>query len=181
MNTGIAVRNILIGAGCALVLAGCGGSEGEADRAPAASRPAATPAPAATPPVRHGRVLTVFRRVRYEGATMNVMTLYADGFLKIDVPNGGAGGAKFVSRATARAVRGVRRALARTPWGHLSKRRVVFDRSGAYFMLHHRGKDYIAMADGMSPDLKPLVTRLNAILIGDARGERRVVHRWGSV
>ena len=172
------MRRVLIGAGCALALAGCGSGEREAARPAAAhAAPAATPAPAA----RHGRELIVFRRVRYEGATLNVMTLYADGFLKIDVPNGGAGGAKFVSRATPRAVRGVRRAIARTPWRHLSRRRVVFDRSGAYFMLHHRGEDYIAMADGMSPDLKPLVTRLNAILTGDGRGERRVVHRWGSV
>ena len=60
-------------------------------------------------------------------------------------------------------------------------RRVLFDRSGAYFMLHHGGEDYIAMADGMSPDLKPLVTRLNAILTGNGRGERRTVHRWGRI
>ncbi len=172
------MRRVLIGAGCALALAGCGSSEREA------ARPAATHAALATTPepvARHGRALIVFRRVRYEGATLNVMTVYADGFLKIDVPNGGAGGAKFVSRATPRAARGVRRAIAATPWRHLSKRRVRFDRSGAYFMLHHRGEDYIAMADGMSPDLKPLVTRLNAILTGEGRGERRVVHRWGSV
>ena len=180
MNTGIAVRNILIGAGCSLVLAGCGGGEREAGRPAAAARPAATPAATPEPAVRHGRKLIVFRRVRYEGATLNVMTLYADGFVKIDVPNGGAGGAKFVSRATPRAMRGVRRALRTTPWGHLSKRRVLFDRSGAYFMLHRRGEDYIAMADGMSPDLKPLVTWLNAILTGDGRGERRTVHRWGT-
>jgi hypothetical protein len=180
MNTGIAVRNVLIGAGCALALAlaGCGGSEREADRpAAAVARPAVIPEPVA----RHGRKLIVFRRVRYEGATLNVMTVYADGFLKIDVPNGGAGGAKFVSQATPRAMRGVRRAIAATPWKHLSKRRVLFDRSGAYFMLHRRGEDYMAMADGMSPDLKPLVTRLNAILTGDGRGERRTVHRWGRI
>jgi hypothetical protein len=181
MNTAIAVRRFLIGAGCALALAGCGSNERESGRPAAAARPAATPT--ATPRLiaQHGRELIVFRRVRYEGATLNVMTLYADGFLKIDVPNGGAGGAKFVSRATPRAVRGVRRAMASTPWRHLSERRVLFDRSGAYFLLHHRGEDYIAMADGMSPDLKPLVTRLNAILIGDARGGRRTVHRWGRI
>ena len=180
MNTGIAVRNVLIGAGCALALGGCGGGEREAGRPAAAAHPAVTRAATPDPVARHGRVLTVFRRVRYEGATMNVMTLYADGFLTIDVPNGGAGGAKFLSRATPRALRGVRRAIAATPWRHLSKRRVVFDRSGAYFMLHQRGEDHIAMADGMSPDLKPLVTRLNAVLIGDGRGERRPVHRWGT-
>ena len=108
MNTGIAVRTLVAGAGCALALAGCGGADREAGRPAAASHPAATPDPVA----EHGRELIVFRRVRYEGATLNVMTFYAD---------------------------------------------------------------------GMSPDLKPLVTRLNAILVGDARGERRVVHRWGSI
>jgi len=182
MNTGIAVRTVLIGAGCALALVGCGGGEREAGRpAAAAAWPTATPTATPDPVARHGRKLIVFRRVRYEGATLNVMTLYADGFLTIDVPNGGAGGARFVSRATPRAVRSTRRLIAKTPWRHLSKHRVLFDRSGAYFMLHHRGEDYIAMADGMSRDLKPLVTQLNAILVGDARGERRVVHRWGSI
>jgi hypothetical protein len=173
MNTGIAVRSLLVGAGCALVLAGCGDAKREA------ARPAATPA--AEPAAHHGRELIVFRRVRYEGATMNVMTLYDDGFLKIDVPNGGAGAAKFVSHATPRAMRGVRRAMARTPWRHLSGRKVLFDRSGAYFMLHHGGEDYVAMADGMSVDIKPLVTWLNAILVGDGRGARRTVHRWGRI
>jgi hypothetical protein len=172
----------LIGAGCALVLAGCGSSgERETGRQATAARPAATPAATPDPGAGHGRKVIVFRRVRYEGATLNVMTLYADGFLTIDVPNGGAGGAKFVSEATPRAVRGVRRAIARTPWRHLSMRKVVFDRSGAYFMLHHRGRDHIAMADGMSADLEPVVTRLNAILTGDGRGERRLVHRWGRI
>jgi hypothetical protein len=177
----VAVRRLLIGAGCAVLLAGCGSSEREAGSPPAAAR--ATAPPAATPDAaaRHGRKVIVFRRVRYEGATLNVMTLYADGFVKIDVPNGGAGGAAFVSRATPRALRGVRRAIAETPWRHLSKRKVLFDRSGAYFMLHHRGEDYIAMADGMSADLKPIVTRLNAILVGDGRGERHTVHRWGRI
>lgn len=177
MNARIVVRSLLV-AGCTLALAGCGGGERVADRpAVAAATPTATPDPTAG----HGRKLIVFRRVRYEGATMIVMSLYADGFIVFDVPNGGAGGAKFLSRATPRAVRGVRRSIAATPWRHLSRRRVRFDRSGAYFMLHHGGQDFIAMADGMSRDLKPLVIRLNAILTGDGRGERRVVHRWGSI
>ena len=122
MNKEVVVRRVLIGAGCALALAGCGSREREAGRPAAAAQAAATPAATPDPVARHGRKLIVFRRVRYEGATLNVMTLYADGFVRIDVPNGGAGGAKFVSRATPRAVRGVRRAIAPTPWRHLSKR-----------------------------------------------------------
>ena len=173
------MRRVVIGAGCALVLAGCGSGETETTGAPAAARPAATPA-AAPASHRAARDLIVFRRVRFEGATLNVMTVRADGSLKIDVPNGGAGGAKFVSRLTPRALRGVRRSIAATPWRHLSKRRVPFDRSGAYFMLHYRGEDHIAMADGMSIDLKPIVTRLNGILTGSGQPRhRQVVHRWG--
>ena len=181
MNMGIAVRSILAAASCGLAMGGCGGGEREAGSRPATAKAAPTAAATPAPEARHGRKLIVFRRVRYEGATMNVMSLYADGFVRIDVPNGGAGAAAFESQATQRAMRGVRRAIARTPWRHLSKRKVFFDGSGAYFMLHHRGEDFIAMADGMSADLKPLVTRLNAILVGDARGERRTVHRWGRI
>ena len=181
MTRAYAVKTMLIGAGCALLAAGCGTGEREARSRPAAAQSAPAPAATPAPEARHGRKLIVFRRVRYEGATMNVMSLYADGFVRIDVPNGGAGGAAFESRATQRAVRGVRSAIAGTPWRHLTKRKVLFDRSGAYFMLQHRGDDYIAMADGMSADLKPLVTRLNAILVGDARGERKTVHRWGRI
>ena len=180
MKTRVVVRTLVIGTGCAMALAGCGSSEREAGRA---VRAAATPVAAATPTPaqQHGRRLIVFRRVRYEGATMIVMSLYADGFIRLDVPNGGAGGAAFESRTTPRVVRGVRRAIADTPWRHLSRRKIRFDRSGAYFMLHHGGDDYIAMCDGMSVDLKPLVTRLNAILVGDARGPRKTVHRWGRI
>jgi hypothetical protein len=181
MNTRMLVRTLVLGGGCALALTGCGSRERDAGPAPAAARPAATPAATPAPAARHGRKLIVFRRVRYEGATMIVMSLYADGFVRLDVPNGGAGGAAFESRTTPRVVRGVRRAIAATPWRHLSPRKVRFDGSGAYFMLHHGGEDYIAMCDGMSADLKPLVTRLNAILVGDARGPRRTVHRWGRI
>ena len=175
------MRQIVIGAGCAaIVLAGCGSGETEVTRSRAAAPPPPVTAAATAVPRQAARDLIVFRRVRYEGATLNVMTVRADGSLKIDVPNGGAGGAKFVSHLTPRALRGVRRAIAATPWRHLSRRRVRFDRSGAYFLLHHRGQDEVAMASGMSRDLLPIVTRLNAILTGSGqRSERRLVHRFG--
>ena len=162
---------MLVGALVALGFAGCGES-GDSH----AARP---PAKAAAKP--QAPTLIVFRRVRYEGATLRTLYVHADGSLQVDVPNGGAGGANFTGKLTADALREVRATLAKTPWTHLTRRRVLYNRSGAYFMLHRRGEDYVAMADGMSRDLKPLVTRLNAILVGDARGERRVVHRWGSI
>ena len=93
MKTRVLVRMTLIGTGCALALAGCG-SEREADSVPAAApaAPAASATPA--PEARHGGKLIVFRRVRYEGATMNVMSLYADGFVRIRLVDDGLGPAR---------------------------------------------------------------------------------------
>jgi hypothetical protein len=162
---------MLIGAVLALALAGCG----------ARSQPAEGPA-AAEPARAQPRDLVVFRRVRFEGATLNVLHVRSDGSLEIDVPNGGAGGAEFASRLTPRALRGIRHALAATPWESLSRKRVRYDHSGAYFMLHRAGEDYIAMADGMSRDLLPIVARLNAVLNGAGQvSEKRVAHRFGKV
>ena len=58
-------------------------------------------------------------------------------------------------------------------------KRVLYNRSGAYFMLHHEGEDYVAMADGMSADLVPLVDRLNNVLNGDGQSQHVTVHRFG--
>jgi hypothetical protein len=178
------VRTIIILAStmAGLALAGCG-AERDAAAPSAAARPAAPvhrTRPSApvhrTHPARPApRTVIVFRRVRYEGATLRTMTVRSDGSLKIDVPGGGAGGAKFEGRLRPRALRGLRRAIARTPWHHLSRRTVLFDRSGAYFMLHYRGQDVVAMASGMSVDLEPLIARLNRILTTP----HRVVHRFG--
>ena len=164
---------ILASAMAGLALAGCG-AERDAAAPAAAARPAA-PVHRTHPARPEPRTVIVFRRVRYEGATLRTMTVRSDGSLKIDVPGGGAGGAKFEGRLRPRALRGLRRAIARTPWHHLSRRTVLFDRSGAYFMLHYRGQDVVAMASGMSVDLEPLIARLNRILTTP----HRVVHRFG--
>jgi len=164
------VKWLLMGALVALGIAGCGGGEKQATSAPSAAKTAAKP---------EAPTLIVFRRVRYEGATLRTMYVHADGSLQIDVPNGGAGGANFTGELTAGALRGVRAALAKTPWTHLTHRKVLYNRSGAYFMLHRRGEDYVAMADGMSADLVPLVDRLNNVLNGDGQTHHVTVHRFG--
>ena len=166
---------MLMGALVALVLTGCGGT-GSGTAASKRTAPAARTAAKPEAPT-----LIVFRRVRYEGATLRTMYVHADGSLKIDVPNGGAGGANFTGKLTADALREVRAALAKTPWKHLSRRKVLYNRSGAYFMLHHRGEDYVAMADGMSADLVPLIDRLNNVLNGDGQSRHDTVHRFGRV
>ena len=161
---------MLMSALVALGIAGCGGGDKEAARA----RPVAKAAP-------ESPTLIVFRRVRYEGATLRTMYVHADGSLKIDVPNGGAGASNFTGKLTRRALREVRTALATTPWTHLSRKRVVYNRSGAYFMLHREGEDYVAMANRMSVDLVPLVDRLNDVLNGDGQSRHTLVHRFGRI
>jgi len=191
------VRKSIIVGGAALVLAGAGcGAErdqeaqrpvgGAAGSQPAAAKPAPANEDAATwgNRAKGPRTLIVFRRVRYEGATMRILYVRADGSLKIDIPNGGAGGAKFDGRLTPRALRAVRRELAATPWRHLSRRRVPyvpFDTSGAYFMLHRGGRDYIAMASGMSRDLLPIVRRLNEVFNGKGQSRHKVEHRFHKI
>ena len=161
---------MLMGALVVLGFAGCGGADRHAEKArPVAKAAAESP------------TLIVFRRVRYEGATLRTMYVHADGTLKIDVPNGGAGGANFTGRLTPRALRDVRAALASTPWKHLTRKKVLYNRSGAYFMLHRAGEDYVAMADGMSADLVPLVDRLNNVLNGDGQSRHDTVHRFGRI
>jgi hypothetical protein len=162
---------MLVGALVALVFAGCGEATKTARRS--APKRAATKA---EPPN-----LIVFRRVRYEGATLRTLYVRADGSLKIDVPNGGAGASNFTGKLTRQALREVRSAVASTPWKHLTRKRVLYNRSGAYYMLHHGDEDYIAMADGMSEDLLPIVERLDGVLNGDGQARHHLVHRWGRI
>jgi hypothetical protein len=166
------VRKLMILGLLALPLSACGGSADTAKRTAVAV--AAKPQP---------RTLIVVRRIRYEGATIKVMDVRADGSLKLKVPNGGAGGANFEGRLTPKALRAVRRAIARTAWSHLPARRVLLDHSGGYYMLHYGGKDYVAMSDGMSAGLFPLVSRLDGIYSGEGliTGEWQVVHRFGRI
>jgi hypothetical protein len=163
VRTGLAVAAV----GAAAVVAGCGGSHHT--RAEAQARAPAKPD------------IIVFRRVRYEGATLRTLHLHPDGTMDVDVPGGGAGGAKFAGRLKPAMLRAIKRDIARTPWDALSHRKVTYNRSGAYFMLRHDGREHIAMAAGMSRDLVPLVDRLNAVLNGEGRAEYHLIHRFGKI
>jgi hypothetical protein len=176
----VLVRASIAAATCAAFLAACGADTDERAAPPAAAKPAAAkPAAAkARPAAPKAPAFLVFRRVRYEGATMRILTLRTDGAMSIDIPNGGAGGSFFSGRLKPRALRSIRRMVARTPWGHLSRRKVVLDDSGAYYMFHRNGKDYIGMASGMSPDLLPLVRRLNGVFIGQGVAYKKTDHRF---
>jgi hypothetical protein len=163
--------------------AGCGGGgDRDAPKTPKLPKP---PKPnAVTREEARARVkrnIIVFRRVRYEGATLRTLYLHPDGTMNVDVPGGGAGGSKFVGRVKPAVLAAIKRDIARTPWRALSRRRVTYNRSGAYFMLRHDGREHIAMARHLSPDLVPIIDRLNAVLNGEGRSEYHVVHRFNSV
>jgi hypothetical protein len=173
----------------AALLVACGGGSRGLDRRPSATisgdngyptgRVVQTMQPQTNP--HPPKYVIVFRRVRYEGATLRTLYLHRDGRIDVEVPGGGAGGSRYDGRVTKATLRSVQRLVRRTPWDHLSRRRVPLEPiagSGAYFMLRHAGKDHIAMADGMSPDLVPVVNRLNGILNGDGERSRRVLHRF---
>src|SRR3954454_5674160 len=91
-------------AGMAAVTA-CGGGGTERPTAPAAPVRAGTLKPAPD----HGRPVITFRRIRYMGATMRILNVYRDGAMKVDIPNGGAGGSRFAGRLTPGTLRAIRR------------------------------------------------------------------------
>jgi hypothetical protein len=153
----------------AAVLVGCGATD---DPKPAAQAPARA---AAAKPDK--QPLIEFRRVRYEGATMRILRLYDDGAVDIDIPNGGAGWSDYTGLLRPRALERIRGAIEDTPWRHLTRRKVTYDRSGAYYMMKRDGHDYVAMADRMSKDLVPVVQTLNGVLNG-GYSRKDVGHRY---
>ena len=158
----------------AAVLAGCGSTS----EAPPVKRASLHTFPTGPGDGSKAPTLITFRRVRYEGATLRTLKVHADGAIDIDIPGGGAGWSDYAGTLKPAALREIRRTIGRTPWGSLTHRKVVYQRSGAYFMLRHRGHDYIAMADGMSKDLVPVVDRLNGVLSGEGVSKKELGHRF---
>lgn len=122
--------------------------------------------------------LLVLRRIRYEGATLRTMYVHRDGSVSIDVPNGGAGGSKYAGRIAPGTFAVIRHEIATIPWHHLSRRKRFLDASGGYFIVRHGDSEHVAMSDGMSVDLLPLVRRLQGVFNGGLR-DKRVLHRFG--
>jgi hypothetical protein len=174
------VMLVIVAAVVATLVAACGdGDDAGLDRRPTVTaRSADDTLQPQDRAAEHARDLIVFRRIRYEGATLRTLYLRRDGSMDIEVPGGGAGGSRYTGRVTGATLRAVKRLVARTPWDALSAHRVTYDRSGAYFMLRHGGEERIAMAAHMSRDLVPLVDRLNGILNGEGRAEHRAIHRF---
>ena len=184
------MRTILLTAALAassvLVVACGGGSDRGFDRRPTATatvagdngQPTRWAEQTSSPDPNAPTNLIVFRRIRYEGATMRTLYLHRDGTMQIEVPGGGTGAARFAGRVTAGTLRDVRAMVRRIDWRHLSPRKVHLDGSGAYYMLRRGEQEHVAMASGMSRDLVPVVQRLNDVLNGEGVASKRPVHRF---
>ena len=123
--------------------------------------------------------IVMFRRIRYEGATLRTMYVHADGAVDIDIPSGGAGGAKQQARLRPAALAAIRSEVARTPWRHLSRRKAGYlAGSGAYFIVRRGAAERVASSDGMSVDLLPLVKRLNRTMNGAGLVDERTRNRF---
>ena len=166
-----------------VAVAGCGDSGG-LDKRPSTAGDNGQPARWAKQPLQpqndpHApKNVIVFRRVRYEGATLRTLYLHRDGTIDIEIPGGGTGAARYDGSVTDETLRDVKALVRRTDWDHLSPKKVPLDGSGAYYMLRHDGKEHVAMASGMSADLIPVVKRLNGILNGEGRKTHRALHRF---
>ena len=169
------MRVTLLAALAALAIAGagCGG----AAHSPAPTGPGLPIQPQDDPHPPPNVI--VFRRIRYEGATMRTLYLHRDGTMDIEVPGGGTGASRFDGSVTPATLAAVKALVHRIDWNDLSRRKVTLDGSGAYYMLRHAGREHIAMASGMSADLVPVVKRLNGILNGEGRATHRLLHRFG--
>ncbi len=169
------MRTLFVVPLAAAALIGCGETASDT-----ASTPVRKPAPPAreTIPAYKSPDMLVFRRIRYEGATTRTLVVREDGTFDVNIPNGGAGGSWFTGALTSGMQAAIRRDVARTPWGHLSRRKATLDRSGAYFILRHGGEEHVAMSAGMSKDLMPLVVRANSVLNGEGRDWYEVRHRF---
>jgi hypothetical protein len=181
------VRSFLVwavlAASSALVVA-CGGADRGFDRRASATvtgdngQPARWVKQTAQPRADAPENLIVFRRIRYEGATMRTLYLHHDGTMQVEVPGGGTGASRFDGRVTAGTLRDVRALVRRIDWRHPSPHKVEFDGSGAYYMLRHGEDEQVAMASGMSKDLIGVVRRLNGVLNGEGVASKRPVHRF---
>ena len=168
----------------AVLVVGCGDADPGFDRRPSAAvngdngQPARWARQTAQPRPDAPENLIVFRRIRYEGATMRTLYLHHDGTMQVEVPGGGTGAARFDGRVTAGTLHDVRALVRRIDWRHLSRRKVELDGSGAYYMLRHGHDEHVAMASGMSRDLVGVVRRLNDVLNGEGVASKRPVHRF---
>ena len=146
----------LLAIALAAVLAGCG----------SASKPA-TPARghAATP---RAAELVNYQRNGGLAATLDTVTVRADGSTRADKRYGGAGRRFDDFRLSAPVMARLRAALGRLP----ARSPAVGDgmRAGATYLLRYRGVTYVARQGAVPAALRPAIGTLDAIADGAGRG-----------
>ena len=151
------VRRVLIAAGIALLLSGCGDSG-------AARRPAKTPAPRAFAQ-SHAPVLAELTQQR-PGALIDKITVRVDGTGLFDRPSGGVGRVQRdveLFPAVLTRLRSDLRALPRrTGRGDGSPAA-----NGATYILRYRGRTYVARQGAEPPALRHPLRLLAGLLVGD--------------
>jgi hypothetical protein len=144
------VRYLLVLPLCAVLAAGCGGSE---------SRPAAA--------AKRAPVLVSFQRNGGATATLDAVLVRADGWTRSDKRYGGAGRRYDDFRLSAPMLRSLRAGLRRLPArltdaGH-------GDRGGAMYLLRYGATSYYARQGAVPRALAPVVRTLEAIVNGGGR------------
>jgi hypothetical protein len=137
-----------------LALGACGGSK----REPQAARP------------HRSAELVAFQRNGGLAATLDTVTVRADGTTRADKRYGGAGRRYADFRLRPALLRRLRAALARLPARLPDGGRG--DRAGDTYLLRYRGRTYWARQGAVPPVLRPAVATLDAIADGAGRAGR---------
>jgi hypothetical protein len=136
----------------AAALAGCGSAPRRA-----------TPSPS-----QHAAELVNYQRNGGLAATLDTVTVRADGTTRADKRYGGAGRRYDDFRLSAAVMARLRAALGRLP----ARAPAVGDgtRMGATYLLRYRGRTYVAREGAVPAALRPAVATLQAIVEGGGRG-----------
>jgi hypothetical protein len=153
-----------------LALAGCGGGE-----KPAAPAQRDATAPPGTNAAAQRRPATSAELVNYQrngglAATLDTVSVRADGSTRADKRYGGAGRRFDDFRLSAAVFARLRAALRRLP----ERAPAVGDgvRLGATYLLRYRGRTYVAKEGAVPAALRPAVDTLDAIANGGGRSGR---------
>jgi hypothetical protein len=140
----------------AAVLAGCGGG---------GSTPSKTPPAQAAP---HSPELVAFQRNGGFTATLDTVTVRADGTTRSDKRYGGAGRHYYDFRMRPALFRRLRTALERLPAQVPDVG--TGDRQGATYLLRYDGRTYAARSGAVPAALRAVIATLDSIAGGAGRG-----------
>jgi hypothetical protein len=148
-------------------LAGCGGGDGGGASSPApAGTAAADEAPAAD-----SKQVVFFQRQGAAGATLDALTVRADGSAVLQKRYGGAGGRFIDLRLEPGRLETLRSALAHLPRGATMTVGSPAP-GGAQYLLRHRGRTLTGRAGGIGPAARPAVKILDGFI--DGIGVRKI-------